>query len=234
MPRSSAVAAPRFDNKTLRFMAELAAHNERPWFEANRQRYEAHVLEPALAFIAAMAPRLGKISKHFVASPKRMGGSLMRIYRDTRFARDKTPYKTNVGIQFRHERGRDVHAPAFYVHIEPGASFLGVGIWHPEAGALAAIRREIHERPKPWQKARDDSRLREHFVLGGDSLARPPRGFPADAPHIEDLKRKDFIASCSLADREISQPAFVEGVAARFAATKPFMGFLCGALDLPY
>ena len=234
MPKSKAAVASRFDEQTLEFLRELAAHNERPWFEANKHRYETHVMAPALAFIDAMAPRLAKISRHFVASGKRVGGSLMRVYRDTRFARDKTPYKTNVGIQFRHERGRDVHAPGFYLHIEPGACFLGAGIWHPEPGALAAIRAEIVEQPKLWQRARDDQRFRKHFELGGERLAKSPRGYPADAPHADDLRRKDFIASCELAEAQTLRPQFVDDVAARFASATPLMAFLCGALDLEF
>src|SRR5580704_5912897 len=89
------------------FLEQLAANNNRPWFAQNKTRYEELVLEPALAFIRAFRPRLKKISPLFVASDRRMGGSLMRIYRDTRFVRDGKPYKTNVGIQFRHEQGRD-------------------------------------------------------------------------------------------------------------------------------
>ena len=233
MPRTAAGTA-RFSAATFQFLTELAAHNDRAWFAANKERYEQHVLAPALAFIEAMGPRLAKISKHFVASPKRTGGSLIRIYRDTRFARDKSPYKTNVGIQFRHERGRDVHAPGFYLHVEPGTCFLGAGIWHPEPPELAAIRREIVEHPKAWQRARDHARLRQHFTLGGATLANAPRGVPADAPHMTDLKRKDFIASCALTDRTVVRPAFADEAAAKLAAARGLMAFLCGALDLPY
>src|SRR4029079_19043943 len=137
--------ARSFDRETFRFLAELAAHNERAWFEANKQRYWDYCMEPAVAFIRAMAPAIASISPHLVANARRLGGSLMRIHRDTRFARDKSPYKINIGIQFRHERGRDVHAPGLYVHIVPGSCFLGAGIWHPDPHALRAIRTEIVE-----------------------------------------------------------------------------------------
>lgn len=224
-----------FSAGTLEFLTELAANNERSWFERQKPRYEADVVAPALEFIAAMGPKIAKISRHFTASPKRMGGSLMRIYRDTRFARDKSPYKTNVGIQFRHDRGRDVHAPGFYVHLEPGACFLGTGIWRPDPRALAAIRMEIVDRPKAWQKARDGKRFKRHFELGGDSLARPPRGFPTDAPHMIDLRRKDFIAASDVEDRKVvTGKAFVDYVAERFETAAPLMRFLCGALDLKF
>jgi uncharacterized protein (TIGR02453 family) len=225
---------PRFDSNTLRFLAELAAHNERPWFAANKQRYDDHVVTPALAFIETLAEPLGKISRHFVAAPKRVGGSLMRVYRDTRFARDKTPFKTNIGIQFRHERGKDVHAPGFYVHIEPGASFLGAGIWHPEPSALTAIRMAILEQPDAWRRTRDRAEFRSHFELSGEQLARLPRGFPAEAPHADDLRRKDFIATCTLADRDVLRADFAGRVVDRFRSAAPLMRFLCGALDFRY
>ena len=108
-----------FDPEFFEFMADLAANNDREWFAANKERYEAEVLEPALAFIEDFSYRLREISPNFVADPRRTGGSLFRIYRDTRFAKDKTPFKTHTGMQFRHVAGKDVHAPGFYLHLDP-------------------------------------------------------------------------------------------------------------------
>ena len=173
----------------------MADNNNRPWFQENKGRYEREVLEPAMAFIRAFQPRLKRISPYFVASDRRVGGSLMRVYRDTRFAKDGEPYKTNVGIQFRHEQGRDIHAPGFYVHIAPGECFLAVGLWRPEPEPLGQIRQAIVEWPDRWRRARDDRKFRQRFALDGGSLKRPPRGFPADHPWIEDLKRTDFIGA---------------------------------------
>ena len=101
------------------FLRALRANNERPWFEANKARYREEVRDPMLDFIAAFAGPLAEISPHFRADPRPNGGSLFRIYRDTRFSKDKTPYKTNVGAHFRHAAGRDAHAPGFYLHLEP-------------------------------------------------------------------------------------------------------------------
>jgi uncharacterized protein (TIGR02453 family) len=224
----------RFDQATLKFLRELARHNDREWFAAHKHRYDDHVVAPALKFIEEFAAPLARISRHFVAVPKRTGGSLMRVYRDTRFARDKTPYKTNIGIQFRHERGTDVHAPGFYVHIEPGGCFLGAGIWRPEPSALAAIRLEIVEHPELWRRSLDRREFRRRFELGGERLARVPRGFAADAPHADDLRRKDFIAACDLTDAQISAADFSREVAEHFTAAAPLMKFLCGALDLAF
>ena len=228
------MAGARFDQATLQFLRELAKHNDRGWFAAHKHRYDEHVVAPALAFIEALAPPLRKISRHFVAIPKRTGGSLMRVYRDTRFARDKTPYKTNIGIQFRHERGRDVHAPGFYVHLEPGGCFIGAGIWRPEPRAQRAIRLEIVEHPELWEQCRNGRDFRRHFELGGEQLVRLPRGFTADAPHTDDLRRKDFIAACDVSDREAVAADFQRRVTERFATAAPLMRFLCGALDLRF
>ena len=117
----------RFQPALFEFLEQLADHNNRPWFQANKERYEQEVLEPAMTFIRAFQPRLKRISPCFVASDRRLGGSLMRVYRDTRFSKGGEPYKTNVGIQFRHEHGRDIHAPGFYVHLAPGECFLALG-----------------------------------------------------------------------------------------------------------
>ena len=225
---------PGFGPELVQFLGELALNNDREWFEANKQRYERVVREPALAFIRAIAPRLSKLSKHMLALDKKVGGSLMRPYRDTRFASDKTPYKTNLGVQFRHVAGKDVHAPGLYFHVDPDEVFLGAGTWHPEPDALAAIRTRIAEQPKAWVKARDDAGFVKLWSLGGESLSRPPRGFAKDHPQIEDLKRKDHIAVCNLLHTEIVGPEVVELVAERFAASKPYMKFLCAALDVPF
>jgi uncharacterized protein (TIGR02453 family) len=215
-------------------LTELADNNEREWFKINKHRYESHVLDPALEFINAMGPRIEKISPHFIAIGKRMGGSLMRVYRDTRFSKDKTPYKTNVGIQFRHELSKDAHAPGFYLHIQPKNCFIGAGIWRPDSGSLAAIRAGIADGPGKWKRARDAKRFAESFRFGGDSLKRPPRGYAADHPYIDDLKRKDFIAISNFPISRIRSGDFIDEVAAGYATAKPLMKFLCAALNMRF
>lgn len=223
-----------FSKATLAFLGELAANNNRAWFEQNKPRYEALVREPALDFIDAMAPALQDFAPHFRADLRKVGGSLMRVYRDTRFARDKTPYKTNIGIQFRHELGKDVHAPGFYLHISTAESFLAAGCWHPAADALGRIRDLVAQQPEQWFAARDDERFAAHWMLDGDSLIRPPRGYAADHPAIDDLKRKDFIALAPLAKSEVIGPRLLERATTQFAAAVPLMKFLCGALEVRY
>ena len=223
-----------FTKATFSFLAELAENNNKAWFEANKQRYEDLVREPALDFIEAMEAPLRRIAPQFRAEAKKMGGSLMRVFRDTRFARDKTPYKTNIGIQFRHALGKDIHAPGFYLHIAQDECFLGAGCWHPEADALGKIRDHIVTKPEHWYAVRDDQHFLEHWALAGDSLTRPPRGYAADHPAIADIKRKDYIALASLSRKEIISDALVEICADRYRESVPLMQFLCTALEVPY
>jgi uncharacterized protein (TIGR02453 family) len=230
-PRRDAVAAtPFFTKDTFRFLADLKAHNDRPWFAANKARYEDHVKVPALAFIEAFAPLLKKISPHFSAGPR----SLFRIYRDTRFAKDKSPFKVHTGIQFRHDRGGDVHAPGFYFHIEPGACFTGLGLWHPDASALRRIRELIAEEAAAWKKATRGRGFTDALEMHGERLARPPKGFDPDHPMIEDLKWKDFIGGCSLTDAFVTSPDLPKALAKLFAAGTPLMKFLCKAVEVPF
>lgn len=223
-----------FTKATFDFLDELAGNNNRAWFEANKPRYESLVREPALEFIAAMEPVLKTFAPNFRAEPRKIGGSLMRVFRDTRFSRDKTPYKTNIGIQFRHALGKDVHAPGFYVHIATDECFFAVGCWHPESDALGKIRDLVAQKPDNWFAARDDKKFAALWDLSGDSLTRPPRGYDSHHPAIADLKRKDFIALAPLSIKEATGAGLVKLAGTRFAASAPFMRFLCTALEVPY
>ena len=223
-----------FPDDAIAFLSELAVHNDRAWFSENKSRYEASVREPALALIAAIAPKLNRVSRHFSADTRKSGGSLMRIYRDTRFSRSKLPYKTNVGIQFRHEAGKDVHAPGLYLHIEPGDCFVGAGIWRPETDPLRAIRTRIAESPRAWQRARDAESFAYRYELAGERLMRMPRGYSADHSMADDLRRKDFIGISRYEIGDVTEPEFVDYVADCFADARPFMRFLCSALELRF
>jgi uncharacterized protein (TIGR02453 family) len=217
----------------LKFLKELSRNNEKAWFEKNKARYEAEVREPALELIRAFRPRLARISPHFVASDRKVGGSMMRIYRDVRFSKDKSPYKTNLGIQFRHEAGKDVHAPGFYFHVDPTDCFLGAGMWHPESGALKAVREAIAADRAGWKKVRDGKAFRNRWDLRGDSLKRAPKGFDPEDPMIEDLRRKDHIAVADLDPEILTSPDLLKTLTDHFRAAKPYMAFQAKALKLP-
>jgi len=223
-----------FTQDTFGFLSSLAANNNRDWFNEHKQTYEDAVRTPALHFIEDMAAELVVISPHFSAIPKKVGGSLMRVYRDTRFGKDKRPYKTNIGIHFRHEMGKDVHAPGFYLHIAPDECFAGVGIWRPDAKALAKIRDAIVADGKTWLATRDDKAFKKHFHLDGDRLKNPPRGYAKDHPLIEDLKWKDFIALADLSQSDVTGNKLMLKVLDAFEAGDPLMHFLCKALAVRY
>jgi uncharacterized protein (TIGR02453 family) len=223
-----------FSSNTFRFLDELTTNNNRTWFEANKKSYELLVREPALDFIEEMAPVLASFAPSFRAEPRKIGGSLMRVYRDTRFSRDKTPYKTNIGIQFRHQLGKDIHAPGFYVHIASDECFFAAGCWHPEPDALNKIRNMIAEKPEKWIAARDDKKFLAQWNLRGDSLTRPPRGYDANHPLIADIKRKDFVALSPLSLAGVTGKGLVKLSGKRFATVVPLMRFLCEANSVPF
>ncbi len=223
-----------FTPATFDFLDSLSRNNNRLWFDEHKAEYEALVREPALDFIEEMEPYLAKFAPNFRAIPKKVGGSLMRVYRDTRFSHNKSPYKTNIGIQFRHALGKDIHAPGFYLHIAPEECFIGAGCWHPEPDALAKIRQRIADYPELWFSARDDQQFTAQFSLVGDTLTRPPKGYAADHPAILDLKRKDFIGLAPLSREDVIGNDMVKLAHARFAATVPIMKFLCDAVEAPF
>jgi len=222
-----------FTDELFSFLRDLGANNDKIWFEAKKDRYENAVKTPALAFIGAFGPYLRKVSPHFQAIPSAQGGSLFRIYRDTRFSRDKTPYKTNTGLHFRHEAYRDAHAPGFYVHLAPGEVFFGAGLWKPEGPTAGAIRELIVKEPDEWKKVKAATGKTE-LKFSGDSLVRPPRGFDPDHPYIEDIRRKDFLVSLDLDEKAAVSPDFIKRIAGLCADAAPLMRFLCRAVDVPF
>lgn len=223
-----------FTRGTFDFLRDLTENNDRDWFQANRDRYESRVREPAQRFILAIGEELDRISPHLRADPRTVGGSLFRIHRDVRFSKDKRPYKNHTGIQFRHSAGKDAHAPGLYLHIEPRNCFLGMGAWRPSGPALKRIRTALVERPDDWIAATRSPAFTESFELGGDSLTRGPRGFDADHPLFEDLKRKDFIAFRAVSQSFFTSDDLVEDTLALAERGRPLMAFLCGALGVPF
>jgi uncharacterized protein (TIGR02453 family) len=224
-----------FPKDFFAFFRELKANNNRAWFEDNKQRFRDSVQAPMSAFITAMEPRLRKISKNFTADPRPNGGSMFRIYRDIRFAKDKKPYKEHAACHFRHALGKDVHAPGFYMHFAPGEVMFGGGLWMPPPDALAKVRGAIAAKPAAWKKVSSDPKFAGHFDgVAGDALTRPPRGFDPEHPFIEDIKRKSFFAMHEADVKLASSAKLVEEVAGTFSAASPLLKFLCNALVVPF
>jgi uncharacterized protein (TIGR02453 family) len=218
---------PSIGPPLFRFLRELRQHNDREWFAANRERYERDVRAPLLAFITDFGPRLRKISRHVLADPRPVGGSLFRIHRDTRFAKDKSPYKTHAACHFRHEdTSDDVHGPGFYLHLEPGQVFVAGGVWQPETASLAKIRDAIVAAPARWRKAVTG------LELGGGALKRAPRGYDPEHRLVDDLRRTDFIVSFELSEKRACAPGFLGDVEGACRKAAPLMGFLARAIGV--
>ncbi len=226
---------PGFSRDFLKFLRELSKNNNREWFQENKDRYRSSIVSPLSDFIVAMGPRLEKISNCYVADARPHGGSMFRIYRDVRFSKDKRPYKEHAACHFRHEAGKDAHAPGFYLHIEPKEIFVGGGIWMPPNPSLDKIRRTIVDKPEKWNKVVKGKTFVKYFsIVQGDGLKRPPRGFDKEHPLIDDLKRKSYFAMHKVDAKLLFTPQFITEIDRSFKALSPFLGFLTLALELPY
>ena len=224
-----------FDDKTFKFLRGLARHNSREWFAAHKHDYEAHIRAPFQHLLTDLQPIVAGVSEHYRADPKPVGGSLFRIQRDTRFANDKTPYKPWQGARLFHARGRQVEAPSFYLHLQPGNCFVGAGLWHPESATQRTVRQFIFDNPGSWKAAAHAPAFRRRFDLGDDEkLVRPPRGFPADFEFIEDLKLKNFVALRAIDDDVMLGTRLRQVLATDLATLAPFVDYLCAALDLEF
>lgn len=228
------VATRSFRPDLYAFLEDLAANNDREWFKANQPRYDEAVREPALRFISDFAPTLATISPHFRADPRPVGGSLFRLHRDVRFSKDKSPYKTNTGVQFRHALAKDAHAPGFYLHIAPGETFAAVGSWHPDGATLASIRDAIVEDPERWTSATRKPPFAGMLQLGGDSLKRAPAGYDAEHRLVDDLKRKDFVGYTRIDARAVTREGFLDEYGKICRAGTPLVRFLCDAAGVPF
>ena len=217
------------------FFEELAASNTREWFAANKDRYKDVVQGELSDFVSAMAPRLARISKHYLADPRPNGKTIFRIYRDVRFSKDKRPYKEHAACHFRHSGEADVHGPGYYFHLEPKEIVIGGGIWKPDPADLNKIRSAIVSDAKAWSRVIGNAQLKTVFEgVSGDGLKRAPKGFDPEHPHVGDLKRKTFFVIRRAPAALARAPEILDEVEANYRAAKPLMRFLSKALGAPF
>jgi uncharacterized protein (TIGR02453 family) len=220
-----------FGPSLFRFLRDLKRHNNREWFEKNRPRYVADVETPMLEFIREVGERLPAVCPGYVADPRRSGGSMFRIYRDTRFSADKSPYKTWLAARFGHRSARKrgdtagAHAPAFYLHLGIDECYGGGGIYHADTPALIRIRQRIVAHPKAWSAV-----LASGVVVEGDALKRPPVGFDPKHRFIEDLKRKDLYSLTEFRQTEVTAARFIDRYMKACAEAAPLVEFLAAAV----
>jgi uncharacterized protein (TIGR02453 family) len=228
---ADSTAEARFRPDFFRFLSELAKHNNKEWFSANKSRYETSVRDPSLAFVRAVGPPLSSVSRHLVADPRPVGGSVMRIYRDIRFSRDKSPYRTSVGIGFHHQGtgAEEEHLPGFFLHLAPADSWVYAGMWMPDTPRLAQIRSAIVGRSAEWKKVRAAVP-----PIEGEQLKRPPPGVDPAHPWVEDLRRKGFTAGLAVKDSVVTAQDFPDRFIGYCRSLDPLNRFLAKAIGVPY
>jgi uncharacterized protein (TIGR02453 family) len=229
-----AAGAAYFTPALFDFLRRLKRNNNRDWFLQNKSRYESDVREPALKFIDAVRPGLRKISPHLIADPRPVGGSMFRINRDIRFAKDKSPYRVNLGLAFGHDLGRQRPAPGLYLHLEPGTSFAGGGIHMPDGPTLTKIRDQIVAEPNRWRKVLGDPTLGPAVSDMGGSLKRAPQGYDPNHPMVEDLKRKSFTWHIEFSEAQVCGPDFIDRFLEACKTADPFDRFLAKALEVSW
>ncbi|HEV3230999.1 MAG TPA: TIGR02453 family protein [Candidatus Dormibacteraeota bacterium] len=212
------------------FLRDLKAHNDRDWFLASKKRYETDVKEPALRFIADVAPGLRQVNPNIVAEPR----SLFRINRDVRFSADKSPYKTNVGMGFGFRRSDAGPAPGYYLHIEPGETFAGGGIHMPDNPTLTRVRDAIVADPAGWKRIVGDPTFAPMAVHLGESLKRAPQGYAPDHELVADLKRKSYTWHVKFTEAEVCGADFMARYLDACRTAAPYTGFLARAVGAPW
>lgn len=215
---------------TLDFLRSLKRNNNKAWFEENKKSYE----EARAAFTEATTRIITLLSEIDPSLANLTAKEcLFRINRDVRFSKDKRPYKHNMSAYFN-KAGKKGNGAGYYVHIEPGASFIAAGIWMPAAEDLAKIRQEIDYNFLEWKKMTGNARFKKLFEKGIDtsnSLVRPPKGYDEANPAINVLKLKSFVVTRTFTDEELMASAFPAALSKSFRELKPLVDFLNRSLD---
>ena len=218
-----------FEN-AFTFLKKLSRNNNREWFEKNKPRY-IEIKEQFELFVETLLHEMIKFDESLAGlNPKKL---TFRIYRDVRFSKDKTPYKTTVSAGFS-SAGKGIAVPGYYLQIEPGnKSFLAAGLWMPIPENLTKIRQEIDYNGDLLAKISNEKKYKKNFTgfWDGDKLKTMPKGYPKDHPHIEWLKLKSFIIEHHFKDSEVADKKFLKNLLDVAKSAKPLNDFLKQALD---
>ncbi|MEM7807527.1 MAG: DUF2461 domain-containing protein [Planctomycetota bacterium] len=226
---------PGIARETTRFLKQLAKNNDRDWFKSHADEWEA-ARSDFLALIAALQPGLEKVSEVAWVDASKTGGSMFRIHRDVRFSKDKSPYKTNLSAVFPHAgvEGK-VDAPCFYLQVSPTETMVAAGPYGPDAKSLKLIREAIADDPAAWKRATSGKKFDEHFAMTTDKLKRPPKGFDADHPAIEEIKRTRFAAMTKpISSDVVHGGGFDKEIVRLCKIANPLVAFVCRAMKLPW
>ncbi len=221
---------PGYPKEALAFLADLAAHNEKTWFEANRATYETALKQPTGLLVTAVAEALLARGLPLEGSPKRSG---FRIHRDTRFSKNKSPYKTNVGtVWYRQGSGKD-GAGVLYFHLAPTGCFAAAAFYMPPPEVLGAIRERIRVHPDRFLAVTEHLRGHRLHLAVGETLSRMPRGFEdmAASPVAPALKLKSYLVSRPIPAKVAQSAALVAAIATLAAEALPLLEFGWAAVD---
>jgi uncharacterized protein (TIGR02453 family) len=218
------------EKNILLFLKEIEKNNSKAWFDAHRKQYEearAHFIlsvEKMIAAIATFDSEIGNLTAK---------ECIFRINRDVRFSKDKRPYKNNMAAYFN-RAGKKGTGAGYYVHVEPGKSFIAAGVWMPETEGLSRIRQEIDYNFDEWNKMIGNSGFKKQFEKGIDksnSLVRPPKGYDEENPAIDFLKLKSFVTTKPFSDADLMNKSFVTDLSKAFKTVKPLVDFINRSLD---
>jgi uncharacterized protein (TIGR02453 family) len=219
----------------LAFLRDLARHNDKEWFTANKARCEADLVEPVRGLVRDLLARLAKPFPKITGSDAKVGGSLTRLHRDTRFGADKRPFHSHQGLHFWHAKGKKMEVPGFFLRLDPDEVLVATGMHGPEPADLLAIRKAIDGDPTRWEQAARSPAFRKAWGgLEGETLKRVPAPWSADHRHADDLRRKDFTAFGRWQAKDATKAGFATRVVAQWQTSEPLMAFLCQALRLPW
>ena len=220
---------------SLAFLGDLAAHNDKAWFERSRGRCDEELIEPCRALVRSVVDALGEAFPHITGSDKKSGGSLTRLHRDTRFGKDKRPFNSHVGMHFWHAGGKKMDVPGFFLRVDPDEVLVATGMHGPDKPELERIRQAIDADRDGWKAASGNRAFVKAWGgLEGESLKRVPAPWPADHPAADDLRRKDFTAFARWEPRTATRSGFAARLVEQWQASEPLMAFLCRAVDLPW
>jgi uncharacterized protein (TIGR02453 family) len=209
------------------FLEQLAEHNDRAWFKAHEAAFRSDVEAPFLELVAAIAPGLARTCPSVRCDPARSGGSTMRIHRDIRFSRDKSPYKTYMGAMMLHRaQRRGAGMMGFFLRVGPEECLLGAGVHAPDAATLLRIRKEIASGGRTW--------VRLAAGMKGEMRKRVPPGFDPDHPFAEDLRRVEFFRTLPFTRKQALASDFPRTVLSAARKLEPMLAFLAKPLGLPW
>jgi len=213
---------------TFSFLSQLAANNHKEWFDAHRKAYQ-DARADAIQLVTGLQKELSGELPELAAQPAK--DAFFRIFRDVRFSKNKTPYKTHFGA-YLSRGGRKWEGAGYYLHLEPGKSFLGAGMWQPQPALLKAVRQELDYNWEEWQGLINHPAFKKHFKSWeGEVQKTIPKGYDAGNPALDFLKRKSFIATLPLSDDILSNAGIEKKLAAALKAAASMVAFLNRALD---